>query len=262
MKGTVKISNIAKGIGFIVGEDGKEYFFHFSQIQQQDEWFGINVLLRGWTVEFTPTGTDGDTPDKGPQAKNIIPPAEKPGLKRHATRRLSVRDGRIPLVVGQNVSISFNGVILLPETEGESFRAYHVGHATIKGFDLTTPSATPQEAWLLLDQDKNPRRSMPDNRYENVGQGSYLLRVDIKGRVAIWNLGRRNDFQSRPSGDTWVIIEKRFEHTYDLSRGVSEQILKAQTPTTGKKRDNDGFIPGILRGLGMIGAATKPPASS
>ncbi len=34
MKGTVKWFNAEKGFGFITGEDGKDVFAHFSQIQK------------------------------------------------------------------------------------------------------------------------------------------------------------------------------------------------------------------------------------
>ena len=34
MKGTVKWFNQEKGFGFITGEDGKDIFAHFSQIQK------------------------------------------------------------------------------------------------------------------------------------------------------------------------------------------------------------------------------------
>ena len=34
MKGTVKFFNQAKGFGFIVGEDGKEYFVHQTGLEE------------------------------------------------------------------------------------------------------------------------------------------------------------------------------------------------------------------------------------
>ena len=63
MKGTVKWFNKEKGFGFITGEDGKDVFAHFSQIQKE----GFNELFEGQEVEFEIT--EGQ---KGPQASNIV----------------------------------------------------------------------------------------------------------------------------------------------------------------------------------------------
>ena len=63
MKGTVKWFNKEKGFGFITGEDGKDVFAHFSQIQKE----GFKVLFEGQEVEFEIT--EGQ---KGPQASNIV----------------------------------------------------------------------------------------------------------------------------------------------------------------------------------------------
>lgn len=63
MKGTVKWFNQEKGFGFITGEDGKDVFAHFSQIQKE----GFKTLNEGEEVTFDVA--DGD---KGPQATNIV----------------------------------------------------------------------------------------------------------------------------------------------------------------------------------------------
>ena len=63
MKGTVKWFNKEKGFGFITGEDGKDVFAHFSQIQKE----GCKELFEGQEVEFEIT--EGQ---KGPQASNIV----------------------------------------------------------------------------------------------------------------------------------------------------------------------------------------------
>ncbi|MGL5544558.1 MAG: cold-shock protein [Cetobacterium sp.] len=62
MKGTVKWFNQEKGFGFITGEDGKDVFAHFSQIQKD----GFKTLNEGEEVTFDVT--EGA---KGPQATNI-----------------------------------------------------------------------------------------------------------------------------------------------------------------------------------------------
>jgi len=63
MLGKVKWFNEKKGFGFITGEDGKDVFAHFSQIQKE----GFKELFEGQEVEFEIT--EGQ---KGPQASNIV----------------------------------------------------------------------------------------------------------------------------------------------------------------------------------------------
>jgi len=63
MKGTVKWFNSDKGYGFITGEDGKDYFAHYSQIQSE----GYKTLDQGQAVTF-----DVVEGPKGPNAANIV----------------------------------------------------------------------------------------------------------------------------------------------------------------------------------------------
>ena len=62
MKVTVKWFNAEKGFGFITGEDGKDVFAHFSQIQKQ----GFKSLEENERVTFEIT--EGQ---RGLQASNI-----------------------------------------------------------------------------------------------------------------------------------------------------------------------------------------------
>ena len=62
MKGTVKWFNAEKGFGFITGENGKDVFAHFSQIQKQ----GFKSLDENESVTFEVT--EGQ---RGLQASNI-----------------------------------------------------------------------------------------------------------------------------------------------------------------------------------------------
>ena len=62
MKGTVKWFNQEKGFGFITGEDGKDIFAHFSQIQKD----GFETLNENEEVTY-----DVIEGQKGPQAANI-----------------------------------------------------------------------------------------------------------------------------------------------------------------------------------------------
>ncbi|MBC2854927.1 cold-shock protein [Cetobacterium sp. 2A] len=62
MNGIVKWFNEEKGFGFITGEDGKDVFAHFSEIQKD----GFKKLVEGEEVTF-----DLGQGAKGPQATNI-----------------------------------------------------------------------------------------------------------------------------------------------------------------------------------------------
>ncbi|MEA3285178.1 MAG: cold-shock protein [Synergistota bacterium] len=63
-QGTVKWFNGTKGYGFITGEDGKDYFVHFSAINVD----GFKTLDEGQAVTFTI-----ENGQKGPQASNVSP---------------------------------------------------------------------------------------------------------------------------------------------------------------------------------------------
>jgi len=60
MKGTVKFFNNMKAFGFIVGEDGKEYFVHQTGLQD-----GVSIDEND-AVEF-----DVEQGDRGPKAINV-----------------------------------------------------------------------------------------------------------------------------------------------------------------------------------------------
>ena len=62
MNGSVKWFTAEKGFGFITGEDGKDVFAHFSQINKP----GFKTLEEGEEVTF-----DVVQGAKGPQAENI-----------------------------------------------------------------------------------------------------------------------------------------------------------------------------------------------
>lgn len=62
MTGTVKWFNADKGYGFITGEDGKDVFAHYSQINGS----GFKTLDEGQKVTF-----DVVQGQKGPQAESI-----------------------------------------------------------------------------------------------------------------------------------------------------------------------------------------------
>lgn len=62
MKGTVKNFNNEKGFGFIKTEEGKDVFFHYSELQME----GFKTVTKGQPVEFEIIETE-----KGLRAVNI-----------------------------------------------------------------------------------------------------------------------------------------------------------------------------------------------
>ena len=63
MTGKVKWFDNKKGYGFIISEEGKEVFVHFTGIVKE----GFRALVEGQNVEFELS--DGD---KGVQAVNVV----------------------------------------------------------------------------------------------------------------------------------------------------------------------------------------------
>ena len=63
VRGTVKWFDNKKGYGFVVPENGKDIFVHYSVIQGD----GFKTLNEGQEVEFEIIPTD-----KGEQARNVI----------------------------------------------------------------------------------------------------------------------------------------------------------------------------------------------
>lgn len=65
MAGTVKWFSNGRGYGYIGGEDGKDYFVHFSEIMDTEE-DGFRKLQEGQGVTFDP-----ENGDKGLKAVNV-----------------------------------------------------------------------------------------------------------------------------------------------------------------------------------------------
>ena len=63
MKGKVKWFNAEKGFGFIISEEGKDVFVHFSAIVAE----GYKTLDEGQEVTF-----DVEIGDRGQLAKNVV----------------------------------------------------------------------------------------------------------------------------------------------------------------------------------------------
>ena len=63
MTGKVKMFNKEKGFGFITTDEGKDVFFHYSQLVME----GFKTIDEGAEVEFEIVETD-----RGPQAHNVV----------------------------------------------------------------------------------------------------------------------------------------------------------------------------------------------
>lgn len=64
MKGSIKFWNEKRGFGFIIGEDTKEYFCHFTKILNLE---GRKTLLPNQQVSFYPKQND-----RGLSAENVM----------------------------------------------------------------------------------------------------------------------------------------------------------------------------------------------
>lgn len=90
MKGRIKMFNEGKGFGFILGEDGLDYFFHISEVKS------IDIPERGLLVDFSPSSGN-----KGPIAKQVL-------FQKQDTRKSIVTFGetRIKASIIKNYGIS------------------------------------------------------------------------------------------------------------------------------------------------------------
>lgn len=77
MRGTTKWFNKQKGYGFIVGEDGAEYFAHQTQIKMD----GFRTLDEGDIVEF-----DIRSEEKGIAAVDVLPVLTLGMMKQKAAK--------------------------------------------------------------------------------------------------------------------------------------------------------------------------------
>lgn len=81
IQGTVKWFSAGKGYGFLTGEDGVDYFVHFSEIQME----GFKKLQAGQAVAFEV----GSTADGRVSAKHVIleeqkEPEEQPAAEENS----------------------------------------------------------------------------------------------------------------------------------------------------------------------------------
>lgn len=251
MKGTVKIFNVMRGLGYIEGEDGREYFVHKSSVgSREDGDVELRTLAVGEEVEFDPAmgGDKGITADQVEQIGESLVHfvyAKSPALNKEGHSRVRVRNDDEVVVCG------YTGIEAQPSVYAQGhFRAYSVGKQKITGFDVDLPMPSESRAVVILTgKDKRPVKYK--SHYAGFQPGFYIMAVRKNGQVRVSNVGYRTE-QEDGKDYTWAVTELRFYHHYDFS-DISEKSLKAQTPTSGKGRDNDGFVEGILLALELMG---------
>lgn len=237
--GRVLWFNTVKGLGFIAKTvDGKttgeEFFVHQSNIRMS----GLRTLLPGWEVQFD-TAVVGDH-DK-PQAVRVFA-ADRPGLMKRRIEKLNLSKATAELLIDSlgRIYVERDGLPTAPayESSNSVLRAWPATVKPQNGFNFTIPPSTDSTTFLLLDENKNVRRPT-HGKYERVRVGSYFLKATVEDghtHVVIWNLGFRSQ-----EGEYWIIVERRFEHTFETGAQLEPQV-----PMTGTAaRDNDGFIHAI-----------------
>lgn len=97
MKGIVKRFYFRKGFGFIEGDQGTEYFFHYSDFTGDKE-----TLRPGLAVEFQP-----QQGDKGPCAVAVVTPGGTPAAPRPPRARPPANNPAAAPQAGSNKALPF-----------------------------------------------------------------------------------------------------------------------------------------------------------
>jgi CspA family cold shock protein len=102
MKGTVKRFYFRKGFGFIEGDQGTEYFFHYS------DFTGSKDSLRpGLAVDFQP-----QQGDKGPCAVAVVTPGGKPDAAKRPAARVAAPGAPKPAQARLGPGLFFAGLFI------------------------------------------------------------------------------------------------------------------------------------------------------
>jgi CspA family cold shock protein len=102
MKGTVKRFYFRKGFGFIEGDQGTEYFFHYS-----DFTGGKDSLRPGLAVDFQP-----QQGDKGPCAVAVVLPGGKPETTKRPASRQTGNSVATPTATKSPRGLFFAGLLI------------------------------------------------------------------------------------------------------------------------------------------------------
>jgi cold shock protein len=261
LQGTVSQFHDLRALGFIAGDDGQEYFTHMNYMCKPANGAGFKVLAPGWRVEFT--SREGE---RGLEAHDVVVlrgdgvhvDGDAPVVDIHAGKARIRIDSRGRICTTDHPVSGKVTTPLRPHVHLQGrFRAFFVDHGWRKkdvwGFEeVHFPRDNAERAFVLIDYNKNllHRKEI----YKGVRAGAYLVRVEADGTVEVQQIGwRLQEGGVRRENKTWIVLSRRFRHKYDfgLTSGavLLEDQLRAQTPTSGRDRDNDGFIPAIMEGV-------------
>ena len=102
MKGTVKRFYFRKGFGFIEGDQGTEYFFHYS------DFTGSKDSLRpGLAVDFQP-----QQGDKGPCAVGVVMAGGKSEAAKRPAARVAGQNTAAPTAAKPQWRLVFAGLLI------------------------------------------------------------------------------------------------------------------------------------------------------
>lgn len=257
IEGKVRFCHAVSGTGMVPDRDGNDIFFHARQMPLPGKLF--QAIVPGKKIRFVFEKSEGRTGSTGGwRVKDgTLELPEGTGITHDpaAELKLGAQDGYVRLRIdslGRMVATDGNAV--KPSAHADGYvRAYAGGYGdkdAIKGFNLTLPEPTAKLVVVLADNQKSPRRVQREE-YERINLGSYISVAHADGRVQIYVIGVRQQplerghhalgRNGREQMYRWIVIHNRLEYTFDPTRVSSEAEVVAQIPSSGMKRDNDGF---------------------
>lgn len=257
MVGKVRFLHAVSGTGMVVDQDGIDVFFHARQLPVGAEQF--QAIVPGKQISFVPEKSPARTgqTDGWRVKEGTLELVEGTGITHDpmAELKLGAEEGYVRLridAIGRMVAT--DGKAIKPSAYADGYvRAYAGGYGdkdAIKGFNLTLPEPTADLVVVLADYQKRPR-NFQQTEYERINLGSYIAVAHADGRVQVYVIGIRQQplerghhavgRSNREQMYRWVVIHNRFEHTFDPASVSSETEVLVQIPSSGMKRDNDGF---------------------
>jgi|GEM_PF-2627107 len=250
----VRFCQAVSGTGMVLDQDGNDIFFHARQLPIGSKLF--QAIVPGKKISFVPVRSQGgrggwkvkDGSLKLVEGTGMIHDLTAPELK------LDEKDGFVDLRIDAlGRMVATDGRAIRPGAYADGYvRAYFGGYGekdALEGFDLTLPEPTGDLVVVLADGQKNPRKVQKED-YDGIGLGSYICVAHADGRVQIYVIGIRQQpiaghhavsRDGKEMNYRWVVIHNRFECKLDPARVSTEADIAAQIPSSGMRRDNDGF---------------------
>lgn len=230
-RGKVTFMNNSKGFGFIFADDGQgldnlKHFVHETAVRGLD---GFRILVPGDRVEFDsfPPMQPGK---KDNEAHNVRVVESKGVLFREQAELVPAGIAKLEFLV-----LTVNGKMMLAQVEADGIRVFEAA-GKIDKFDVVLPLPTDEVIWLMLEWAKTRRNLKTE--YNGVLPGFRIMRVEKGGHVTVLNVGRRHQ---KDSDRNWIVIERRFEHTFDLDPAAEKSILEQAKDAGSEGEDNEGF---------------------